>query len=130
MNNSHTPHTLAKWVINLFFCIGVLSAIAFRALIVVNHFDPALFRPLWYVGVIGYIFFFFYRYVISEKRKKAIEQFGLIEKLQENSCLDDQDRDVVIYLLSSIRKSRENYNYLFIFIFSALAVLADIILSS
>ncbi len=126
---NHTPHTLPKYVINLFFAIGIISAIAFRALILIDHLDPALFRPVWYVGVIGYIVFFLYRYVISEKRKKAVKKYDLINKLKKNTCLSEEDREVIFYLLYSIQKSRENYNYLFIFALSALAVLADIILS-
>ncbi|RJR13136.1 hypothetical protein C4588_01245 [Candidatus Parcubacteria bacterium] len=70
--------------------------------------------------------FFLYRYYISEKRKKAIEKFQLIEKVKANACLTEEDREVVIYLLSSIRKSPENVNYFIIFLLSILAIIADI----
>lgn len=120
-----SPQTLPIWVINLFFLIGLLSAIAFRVLIVVQHLRPELFRLVWYGGIIGYVIFFSYRYFISSKRRNAIAHYGLIEKLRENVCLTDGDRDVVVYLLSSIAKSRENLNYLIIFVLSLLAVIAD-----
>ncbi len=70
--------------------------------------------------------FFLYRYYISEKRKKAVEKFRLIEKIKANACLTDEDREVVVYLLSSIRKSPENVNYFIIFLLSILAIIADI----
>ncbi|MEW6741056.1 MAG: hypothetical protein AB1325_14285 [Nitrospirota bacterium] len=38
----------------------------------------------------------------------------------------DEDREVVIYLLLSIRKSPENVNYFIIFLLSILAMIVDI----
>lgn len=125
--NNKKPHTLHPSVVYCFFAIGVISAIAFRAIIVFERLDPLWVRPLWYVGVIGYMVFFLYRYYISEKRKKAIKEFQLIEKVKANACLTDEDRDVVIYLLSSIKKSPENVNYFIIFLLSILAIMADIL---
>jgi CDP-diglyceride synthetase len=120
------PHTLPPSIIYCFFALGIISAIAFRAIIVFQRLEPSWVRPVWYVGVIGYMVFFLYRYYISEKRKKAIENFQLIEKLKANACLTDEDREVVIYLLSSVRKSPENVNYFIIFLLSILAIIADI----
>ena len=37
------------------------------------------------------------------------------------------DRQVVTYILSSLQKSRENLNYLFIFATSAIAILLDLL---
>lgn len=120
------PHTLPPSVIYCFFALGIISAIAFRVIIVFQHIEPSWIRPVWYVGVLGYMVFFFYRYYITEKRKKAIEDFQLIEKVKANACLTDEDREVVIYILSSIRKSPENVNYFIIFLLSIIAIIADI----
>ncbi|HKZ45662.1 MAG TPA: hypothetical protein VJ343_03065 [archaeon] len=87
-------------------------------------------RPVWYIGTIGYFFFFLYRYAITKKRKSAIEEFQLIEKVKTNACLTDQDREVVLYLLSSIRLSLEDINYAIIFILSLIAVASDLVLSA
>lgn len=120
------PHTLPPSVIYCFFALGIISAIAFRVIVVFQHIEPSWIRPVWYVGVLGYMVFFFYRYYITEKRKKAIEDFQLIEKVKANACLTDEDREVVIYILSSIRKSPENVNYFIIFLLSIIAIIADI----
>lgn len=124
--NSKKPHTLPPSIIYCFFALGIISAIAFRAIIVFQRLEPSWVRPVWYIGAIGYMVFFLYRYYISEKRKKAIENFQLLEKLKANACLTDEDRDVVIYLLSSIRKSPENVNYFIIFLLSVIAIIVDI----
>ncbi|MDH4321651.1 MAG: hypothetical protein OEV73_09170 [Desulfobulbaceae bacterium] len=123
------PETVSPLVINLFFGIGLLSAFAFRILIVFVHLCPEWFRPTWYLGIVGYTVFFLYRYRIAEKRRNAVVGYNLIEKLERQDPLSGEDRQVLIYLLSSIRKSRENINYLFIFALSVLAVLLDIVLA-
>ena len=125
--NKHHPHTLPKSVIYGFFIIGLLSAIAFRIIIVFQRIQPTWVRPVWYAGVLGYMAFFLYRYSISRKRKNAIRDYDLITKLNNNACLTDEDREVVIYLLSSIKKSMEDLNYYLIFILSVLAIAADIV---
>lgn len=121
-----SPQTLPPLVINLFFVIGLVSALSFRLLIGVKELQPELFRPVWYVGIIGYILFFSFRYAITRKRKKAIRDFDLIAKVEQDGELSAADRQVVAYLLSSLEKSRENLNYLFIFVTSGLAILFDL----
>ncbi len=123
------PHTFPGYIIHGFFFIGLVSAVAFRSIIVFQRLEPAWVRPIWYVGVLGYIGFFLYRYTITKKRKGAIKEYKLIEKVQANACLSEEEREVVTYLLSSIKKSREDINYLVIFILSILAILADILFS-
>jgi len=126
---SNQPHTVPKYVIYGFFILGLLSAIAFRIIIVFQHIEPTWVRPVWYAGILGYLVFFLYRYSISRKRKNAIKDYDLITKLKANACLSDKDREIVIYLLSSIQKSMEDLNYYIIFILSILAIAADMIFS-
>jgi hypothetical protein len=126
----HKIYVVSKYVIYGFFILGLLSAIAFRAIILFQRLEPSWVRPVWYIGTIGYFFFFLYRYSITKKRKKAIEQFQLIEKVKANACLADQDREIVLYLLSSIRFSPEDINYAIIFILSLIAVASDLVLAA
>jgi len=123
------PHIMPKYIIITFFLIGLLSAIAFRTIIVFQRLEPSWVRPVWYAGITGYVFFFVYRYGITKKRKKAIDNFGLIQKMKDNACLTEKDRETMLYLLSSIKSSPEDLNYAIIFILSILAILADILLS-
>jgi len=116
------------WVINLFFIIGLVSALLFRILIFFNNFWPAYSRMIWYAGVLGYIFFFAFRFYISFRRKKTISRNKLIEKI-EVSNIEKNDKDEIIYIMNSIMKSREMINYIFIFSVSALTILVDILLT-
>ena len=126
---TNLPKTVSPFVIYLFLVIGLLSAISFRLLNIINTFTPSLFRPVWYFGVIGYIFFFAYRYHISEKRKNAIRTNRLLEKIQGTGEISSEDRALITYVLTSIIKSKENLNYLFIFVLSIAAVAVDILLA-
>lgn len=123
------PALVPKHIIYGFFLLGLISSVAFRAIILFQQVEPLWVRPAWYIGVVGYLFFFLYRYMISKKRKKAIDDFALIEKVRSGAALTGEDREVLAYLLLSIKSSLEDVNYATIFLFSILAILADITLS-
>ena len=52
-----------------------------------------------------------------------------IEFLKNQQDISREDRELIGYVLSSIIKSKENINYLFIFALSIIAILIDILLS-
>ena len=123
----NTPTVVPKPVILGFFILGLLSSVAFRAIILLQKFDPAWVRPVWYAGVIGYMIFFLYRYQISQRRKRTIEQTGIVGKLERGDSLSADDRDAALYLVNSIRKSPEDWNYLAIAALSVIAVILDLV---
>lgn len=123
------PHIVPSYIITASFILGLFSATAFRILLIFNHIKPSLVRPTWYIGTIGYLFFFLYRYYISCKRKVTINNFDLVEKISKSNDLTLEERNATVYLLQSIRKSRENLNYLWIFITSIIAIIVDIVLT-
>ena len=124
------PSIAPAYKIYCYFILGLATAIAFRALIVLDHIQPTWVRPVWYFGVLGNFVFFFYRFRVSVRRKKAVSDFQLIEKIQSGDALTAIDREVVIYILRSIKLSPENINYLIIFLFSLVAIGLDIALYS
>ena len=123
-----TPKILPRPVIAGFFVLGILSSVAFRAILLLQKFSPHLVRPVWYFGVIGYMLFFMYRFAISTRRKRAIEQAQIIQKLRSAATLSEEDRQAALYLLSSVQKSPEDWNYLAIFVLSIVAIALDFLL--
>lgn len=123
-----TPKIVPKPVIIAFFILGLLSSVAFRAIILFQKLSPGWVRPVWYFGVIGYMLFFMYRYGISLRRKRTIAQTNIIEKVRAGAALSPEDREAALYLLSSVQKSREDWNYLAIFVLSVVAVALDLLL--
>ena len=123
------PHkTLPKWIINLFFFIGLFSAVCIRALMIINHYSPQWARYAWRTAVIGYIFFFSYRFYIATKRRRVIAESRLIEEVQQCAELKGETKSELLYILGSIRKSKETYNYAFIFVLSVIALIIDLFL--
>jgi len=120
------PRLSNKYVMYGAFGLGLATAIAVRAIIVLDHLHPSWVRPVWYFAVLGNFVFFYYRYAITNKRKRAVQEHALIAKIESGRDLTQGDREVLIYLLSSIRKSPENLNYLIIFAFSILAIGIDL----
>jgi len=123
------PTIASPYKIYGYFLLGLSTAIAFRALIVLDHVQPGWVRPVWYFGVLGNFVFFLYRFRVTERRKKVVKEFQLIEKVRSGSSLSSNEREVLVYLLNSIKLSPENINYLVIFLFSLLAIAIDIGLS-
>ncbi len=75
-------------------------------------------------------FFFGYRYWIACERKQVVKDYDLLSKLNANKPLDESDRQVLYYLISSLHRSRESWNYLLIFVISLVAIVADLILAA
>jgi hypothetical protein len=119
---------MPPFVIYGMLALGLISAFAFRIIIVLERVEPAWVRPAWYLGAGGYVFFFFYRYRITRRRKNTIMKNRLIEKVRDEECLKDEDRDDVLYILSSVKHSREDINYVVIFLLSVLAIVTDLVL--
>jgi|ERR1051326_4659049 hypothetical protein len=122
------PKIIPRPIIIAFFLVGLLSSVAFRAIIIFQKISPGWVRPVWYFGVIGYMLFFMYRYGISLRRKRTIAQTNIIEKVRAGAALSSEDRAAALYLLSSVQKSREDWNYLAIFILSVVAIALDLLL--
>ena len=125
---SHAPKIIPKPVIVGFFIIGLLSSVAFRAIIILQRYTPGWVRPVWYLGVVGYMLFFMYRYFISQRRKHSIAHSNIIEKIRSGSTLNMEEREAALYLLNSVRASQEDWNYLAIFILSIVAIALDLLL--
>jgi hypothetical protein len=116
--------------IQSFFIIGLLSTLSIRLIIIVKHIDYGLVRVAWYFGIIGYILFFSYRYYITIKRKNLIIKHKLIHKINDSAEFPEEDKELLEYIVSSVVKSREHYNYLFIFVSSIIAIAIDILLEN
>ena len=128
MSDQPRPHIVPKYVVRGFFLLGLLSALSFRSIIVLQTLRPSWIRGVWYLGASGYLVFFYYRFRISRKRKHAISDYRLIGKGEAGKPIDGEDRDVLLYLLRSVQVSLEDRNYELIFLLSILAILLDIVL--
>lgn len=122
-NSIPTPHKKSTRL--LFFWIGIFATLAYRAIIVFQHLDGPWLTLAWYIGTIGFIAYFAHRFSISERREKVIVEHQLIEKIDKTS-LAPEDQTALRYVLGTLISSKERWNYITIFIASAIALLIGI----
>ena len=76
----------------------------------------------WYIGTIGFIWYFAHRFNIENKRDKLIEKLNLVEKIQAGQSFNNEDKTALLYILKSLGTSLAKWNYIAIFFFSFLAM--------
>jgi hypothetical protein len=112
-----------KYYRNLLFAIGIIATIAYRIIIVLNYYSPVWVEIAWYIGTIGFVWYFKHRYNIENRRDHLIESLGLAKKIENKEELNDEERQAVVYILKGLKTSLAKWNYIAIFVFSALALL-------
>ncbi|MFA6909163.1 MAG: hypothetical protein WC289_04775 [Patescibacteria group bacterium] len=122
------PKTHSRGVRLTFFWVGILATFSYRAIIFFSEANPTLLKLSWYVGTIGFIVYFIHRYQISSRRAKLIEHFRLVEKVPSLQELTGDERNALSYIFTTLRSTREKWNYIFIFSMSAIALIAGVLI--
>jgi len=111
-----------------YFWAGIIATIAYRIIIVLNNYSSTLVMISWYVGTIGFIVYFIHRYQISQKRQRLIIKHDLSDKINKSCELSEEDKSALHYILSTLKSTKEKWNYIFIFVMSGLALIVGIYL--
>lgn len=111
-----------------YFWIGIVATFVYRAIIVLTDYDPVWTKIAWYVGTVGFIFYFAHRFAISEKRGRLIVEHRLEKKVAALEDLSEDDKEVMKYIFETLVSSRERWNYIFIFVTSGIALMIGIYL--
>ena len=123
----HTSNKHYRWLV---FFIGIIATLAYRIIIILNYYSSLLVEISWYIGTIGFIWYFAHRYRVQNYYAGLIQDKKLSEKICENKLTED-DRDALLYILKGTSSSKAKWNSIAIFILSAAAlayaVVADII---
>jgi hypothetical protein len=109
-------------VINLYFWVGLVSAILLRGIIIADHYSVFWGKAIWYIGVTGYLWFFTHRYHIAKRRFSVVKDLNLLEKIRTRKNLSEKDLEGLEYILWSLSVSKERANYLVISVFSVIAI--------
>lgn len=123
------PSVLPRGVIHLFFWIGLIAAVCIRSITIVSRVDADAAIWVWRFAMLCYLFFFGYRYWIGQKRRRVIVENCLIDRFESWTDLDAELREPTLYILRSITRSKELFNYATIFLLSLLALLIDLLIS-
>jgi len=106
----------------LVFVVGVLATLAYRAVVILNHYSAFWVEVVWYFGTVGFIWYFAHRWRIETKREKLIAEFKLTEKIENNNNLEPKDKEALVYILKGLSTSLASWNYIVIFASSFLAI--------
>ena len=111
---------------NLVFVVGIIATFAYRIIVVLNYYSQLWVEISWYIGTLGFIWYFAHRYRVENKRDKLVEEKQLAEKIVSQGELSAADRESLAYILNGLKNSKAKWNYIFIFIFSVLALIYGI----
>lgn len=116
-------HLSKHWYRILIFCIGIMATISYRLVIVLNHYSAFWVEVFWYIGTLGFIWYFAHRFQVERRRDKLIEDLNLTNKIANQQPLNPEEREALIYILKSLTTSLAKWNYIAIFFFSFLAII-------
>ena len=117
--------TAASWI---FLFIGLLATVAIRAVNLIMDFSPLWAKVCWYIGVGGFLIYFLYKFRQDRKIQDELKRRMLGEKLSGNPELTAEDREFLQSILCKLKSTKDSINYFFIFLTSALALIAGIYL--
>lgn len=104
------------------FGLGIMATISYRVIVVLNHYSQFLVQVAWYAGTLGFVWYFSHRFKIEERRQKLIVRLNLVDKIKQANNLEAEDKEALTYVLNSLQTSLARWNYIAIFVFSALAL--------
>ncbi len=111
----------------LVFWVGIIATFAYRIIVILNQYSKAWVEIAWYIGTIGFIWYFAHRYRVENKREKLIVEKKLGYKIHHKKKLSDEDRAALVYILRALRSSKARWNYIVIFVFSVLALVYAVV---
>ncbi|RJO65702.1 MAG: hypothetical protein C4540_00255 [Candidatus Omnitrophota bacterium] len=112
--------SFVSWV---FFIIGIVATVAIRVVTVLMNIHPVYGKISWYIGVVGFLIFFIYKFNVNRSLAKIIQNGNLIEKLNAQRSLTSQEYNLIAEILCNLKSEKERINYFFIFAVSAVALL-------
>jgi len=109
------------------FVLGIIATVAYRVIVVLNNYSSLWVQIAWYIGTIGFVWYFAHRFKIENRRDKLITDLNLVAKVKNCTALKDEDKKALEYVLRGLQTSLSKWNYIAIFLFSALALIYGIL---
>lgn len=120
-------HTSNKYYRLWLFWVGIIATLAYRIIIILNNISSLAVKISWYVGTIGFVWYFAHRYRVQNFRGNLIKQKELLAKTEDKRELSEDDRQALVYILKSLKSTKAKWNYIAIFILSGIALVYGII---
>ncbi|MFA6428359.1 MAG: hypothetical protein WCW02_02335 [Candidatus Buchananbacteria bacterium] len=104
------------------FVVGVIATIAYRLVVVLNHYSQFWVEVAWYVGTVGFIWYFGHRWLVETQREELIKKLELTKKVTATQEFNPEDKAALVYIIKSLSTSLARWNYIAIFFFSFIAM--------
>jgi len=116
-------HLSSRIYRDFLFWIGVIATFSYRIIVVLNYYSQLWVEIAWYIGTIGFIWYFAHRYRVENKRDTLVENKRLAYKIKYEKELTTDDRHALTYILKGVKTSKAKWNYIVIFAFSIIALI-------
>lgn len=110
-----------------FFWAGIIATVAYRIIIFLNMYSSLWVDIAWYIGTVGFVFYFWHRYVVAKRRAELVKNYNLIEAVV-NSSIEPSKKEALHYLVETSLTSKSRWNSGFIFLLSLAALILGIIM--
>lgn len=104
--------SVRSWI---FFAIGLIATFSIRLVAILMDYNEFYAKIAWYVGVMGFFFFFLYKFNIDHARSRLIAQEGLLQKINKKTVLKDEDYALIHSILCGLNSAKDRINYFVIF---------------
>jgi len=111
----------------LFFLVGIIATFAYRVIIVLNFYSPYWVKVAWYIGTIGFMFYFGYRFEIQRRESSLVADYDLI-KVIKNLKIEKKSKKALNHVVKIVSSSKAKWNSLFISLLSLVALVIGIVL--
>jgi hypothetical protein len=82
----------------IFFVVGLIAVIAVRAVTILEHVKPAYGKIAWYIGILGFVIYFAYKYKTDHSRSMVIRNSKLVDKILHG----DRINYLIIFVSSAV----------------------------
>lgn len=110
-----------------FFWAGIIATIAYRIIVVLNIYSPLWVKIAWYIGTVGFVFYFWHRFIVAKKRADLVKNYKLIEAVEQSDIKGEQ-KTALHYLVKTSLTSKSRWNSGLIFLLSIAALILGIVL--
>jgi hypothetical protein len=111
----------------IYFWIGIISAFSYRIIIVLNFVEPSWVKAAWYIGTVGFIFYFWSRYKAVSQFSSLIRDEKLVAAVKKAGNISPEQKVALSHIVKTLAATKAQINYVIIFILSGLALIAGIV---
>jgi len=98
-----------------FLFIGLIATISVRLVNVFLDFSPFWAKLSWYVGIVGFFIYFFYKYRQLKAMNHFLTKSDIARKISSGHSLSTEESRFLSSLLCSLRSRKDSINFFFIF---------------